>query len=416
MAGILPTAQPSVGPLAPPRPVAPSPERAVPAGPGFQLQADSLAVTGAPAAGASLSDLVARAKAAQEARTPEKARAEAETVWSDHKEWPSAYRRVEKDFRDVNAPVDATQAQAAHAQLAANQELEAAALQTLDATKRAAYERVRALTSADAPARLALQVLLMEGKLTGGKPSTEGKSLLQELDRMATQPLHPAIDRKALVSDLVQEIAAPSSINQQSRASCIYTSLQIQMVMQQPAEYARLVGGLATPKGQVTLANGSPMTRYRKAESEDGTHRSLATRLWTTGLMAYGASPRVLKDHKFAIDADASAVSYDRVLAGLGLETQRMEGLDPIRMRSRMGEVLDQLKAWTDRGTPVRVSLDWGEGGQEHALHAVTLTGIKDDRAYYMNPWGTEESMRLEELAGRLFGMPHVVEFGSKSP
>lgn len=371
----------------------------------------SLKPSTGPGASFSLSDL-GDLGLADEARTPATARAGAEAVWSDNKEWPSEYRRIEKDFRDVNAPVTAEQAQAANAQIAANRDLETAARADLTPDQQKAYDRVAALTAGDPPARLALQVLLMEGTLTKGKPSKDGKDLLGELDRLAQQPVHAAIDRKALVSDLVQELAAPSSISQQNRATCIYTSLQIQLASQQPAEYARLVGGLASPKGQVKLANGDTMSRYRNAEKADDTNRSISTRLWTTGLMGYAAAPSVRNRKDVVIDADAGVVSYYKVLEGLGGKAQPFEGLNPMNLRDKIDQVVDQFKQLTDQGKPVRVSLDWGEGGQEHALHEVMLTGISGDRAFYNNPWGTQESMALGEFKERLVGVPHQVEFG----
>lgn len=399
------------GPVAPVAPVAPVPE----AEPKITLPSDALTLSTAATLGASVSDLVAKAKAAQEARTPATARAEAEAVWTDTKEWPSEYRRIEQDFRDVNAPVTAELAQAAGAQIAANRELETAARADLTPEQQQAYDRVASLTAGDLPARLALQLMLVEGKLTQGTPSKDGKDLLGELDRIAQQPAHPAIDRKALVSDLVQELAAPSSISQQNRATCIYTSLQIQLASQQPAEYARLVGGLASPKGQVTLANGDTMSRYRNAEKADDTNRSISTRLWTTGLMGYAAAPSVRNRKDVVIDADAGLVSYDRVVTGLGGKAKPFEGIHPGNLHDKIDQAIGHFKELTDQGKPVRVSLDWGEGGQEHALHEVMLTGLSGDRAYYTNPWGTQESMALSEFKERLTGIPHQVEFGQAS-
>lgn len=344
-------------------------------------------------------------------RTPEKARAEAEAVWSDHQDWKSDYRQIEKDFRDVNAPVDTAQAKAANDQIAANQELETQALGNLDPAQKAAYNRVRQLTEKDPPARLAMQVLLLEGKLTGGKKSSDGKDLLGELDRMATKPLNKSIDRSALVSDLLQEVAAPSSINQRNRPSCIFTSLQIQMVLQRPAEYARLVGGLASPDGKVKLANGETLSRYRNAEKADDTNRSISTRLWTTGLMAHGAPAHLRNNPKITIDAAADFSRSDNVIPGLGGKADFFMGLNPMAMADRKDEMISRFKALTDQGTPVQIGLAWGEGGQEHALHQVMVTGIKDDRAYYTNPWGTEESMPVEELKQRMSGLPKVVTF-----
>lgn len=397
-----------VAPVPPVDPVAPAPEPK----PEFKLASDALSLSAAASAGTSLSDLVAKAKAAQEARTPATARAEAEAAWSDHKEWPSEYRRIEQDFRDVNAPVTDEQAQAADTQIVANGELETAARASLSPDQQQAYDRIASLTVGDLPARLALQLMLVEGKLTQGAPSKDGKDVLGELDRIAQEATHPAIDKKALVSDLVQELAAPSSISQQNRATCIYTSLQIQLVSQQPAEYARLVGGLASPDGQVQLANGDTLRRYHNAEQADDTNRSASTRLWTTGLMGYAAAPSVRGRTDIVIDADAGLVSYDRVVAGLGGQVKTFEGITPFNLRDNIDKVVDQFKALTEQGSPVRVSLNWGEGGREHDLHEVMLTGISGDRAYYNNPWGTQESMALGEFKERLIGIPHRVEFG----
>lgn len=363
-------------------------------------------------------------KVADGVRRMADARKEAEDLWFKPVANPDrGFRTIESDARDVNEPFSSKTAPAAAAQVEKNKDLENGCLSTLTADQRAQYERVAAQTKDDPHARLALQLLLLEGKLPGTKPDKEGQNLLGTLDKLSTQPMHADIDRAALVSDLVQEIALPSAINQHDKATCTVTTMQILMAQEHPAEYARIVGGLASPTGKVKLANGDEIARETGTHTDDGTARSISSRLWQPSLMEYG-NGSLDYDNANGKHSDGHSGLYrhevDRVADGLSgrdvntLYVRESGNLVTDGWHSLFGddnaipraEIVKRIKQSTAAGNPVPVAMAWGdrdENGRTHGGHEILVTRIEGERVYYKNPWGTEESMTLKEFQDRLW-------------
>ena len=180
-------------------------------------------------------------------------------------------------------------------QVADNVALEGAALDKLSAKDRARYLAVKKTLQApsegkpqgDPVATLALQTMLLEGKLPGDKALGGKDSLLTGLSKLNQQELAPGIDRQQLLSEVVQEVAVPEAIAQRNRGTCVPTSIEIQLVQQNPAEYVRLVSGLASPAGEVTTRGGDVLKR-EEGVLEDGTPRSISQKLLAPALMELG--------------------------------------------------------------------------------------------------------------------------------
>lgn len=312
---------------------------------------------------------------------------------------------VVRDAANVNDSRDtletSTRHQAAVTQLEENKALEAAQLERLSPADRQKYDAVkqRCLDANDPVAAVALQKMLFEGKLPGDEDLKGEGTTLDHLAALSDEntPLAEGIDRNALVTDLVQELATPSSINQGPRGTCAPTTLAIQLAMNDPAEYARIAAGLASPDGEVVLAGGQTLTREEGTAADDKTGRSTTQRLIGSAFMELANGDR---DYDNASGEGAGAwsdkldVLYEAV-TGRKMSDQR---LTTDEQRAGAMDIIDtQLRA----GAAVPVALAWGDG-----YHKVLVTGTEtvngQEYVKYTNPWGREERIPRADFEKRL--------------
>lgn len=321
---------------------------------------------------------------------------------------------ITEDAPDVNDPrdVSGTRGSDALLQLGDNQQLEAEALLKLSPADRSRYLSVKETLlepsegkpNGDPVGALALQTLLLEGKLPGAKDLTGQDTLLGQLSRMNRQELGNDLDRQQLLSDVVQEVAVPSAVNQRSKGTCVPTSIEIQLLQTNPAEYVRLVGGLASTAGEVQTAGGDTL----KVEPEaltDATGRSISQRLLAPALMEV-ANGRADYDNTEdqhvgdGIDGQKglTAAQADVLLESLYGRPFAFHRTESAKEKEAGTDfVLSELEA----GRSVVVGLKWGEGG--HKVLAVG-TETRDGVEYVkvINPWGREESIPREDFEARL--------------
>lgn len=333
----------------------------------------------------------------------EKVMRDARAVLVGGKEKDDGFRRTLQDPYDVNGT--SANPEKAKQLIAANAPQERAAIAQLDETQKARYERLKTMTAQDVPARLALQVLLLSGKLPGDRPNTAGDDTLAALDALAQQPLAAGLKRSELVSDLIQELAVPSAINQKNKNTCAAASLQILWAMQEPAELVRIVAGLASPGGTVKLASGTEIFRAQGTERADDSRRSASSRLWQAAMLELGNGPDATYDNR----KDENSRGFDGLdPIQINAVVDALNGRKNVRMpiyTNKPEAIIARIESETAAGRPVPIGLKWGErdaDGEIHGSHMVLATRVEAGRLYFNNPWGLEESMALEEIKGRL--------------
>lgn len=312
------------------------------------------------------------------------------------------------DAQDVNG----ARAEAALTQLGDNTQLEAEALASLSAKDRGRYLAVKEALLApsdgkpngDPVAALALQAMLLEGKLPGERAMGSRDTLLGGLAKVTTQDLAEGIDRQQLLADLVQEVAVPEAVAQRNRGTCVPTSIEIQLIQRNPAEYVRLVSGLATPAGEVTTKGGDVLKR-EDGVLADGTLRSLPQKLLAPALMELGnglADYNNEEDEHQGGDIDGqkglTAGQADVILESLyGRDHAYQTTSSDEEKQAGTDFVLEEL----EKGRSVLVGLEWGDGG-----HKVLVTGTETrDGVEYLkvvNPWGREELIPKDDFQARL--------------
>lgn len=309
----------------------------------------------------------------------------------------------------VNANTPA-EVKAAETALKTHEAAEKKALEALTAEQRGQYDKVAETIKDDPVARRALQEMAIDGDFE----TQEGRETLAELDKLSRQDLAEGLERGPLVADVVQEIHDPSAIAQHGYGTCAATSASIYLARNDPSEYARVVGGLASPEGKVTLKNGDTIQRESgtidEHSSNPGAERTQSTRLLSPALMEYGRRDvnydPVQDRHEthlgpFEIDRGSGLGpgDYDRVIEGLTGEKFETEEIS----RDDAPAELDKIQEATQNGDDVAVGIQW----DKDSSHKVLVTRVDDKNVYYINPWGQEEKMTREEMERRLLNVTY---------
>lgn len=280
------------------------------------------------------------------------------------------------------------------------------------------YRRVASLIEGDLPARLALQKLLLSGRLA--TPAlVGGQDLLSHLSRLGQQPLGEGLARAELLADLVEECENPTMLAQGGKGTCAATSMSILLVRQSPAEYARLVADLAAPAGQSRSAGGDLLRREAGWAQDEVAGRSQSIRLLQPALMEFAngwqSYDQVADSHRLLEAPQKPSGLWSR-FKGFLASFKLGSGQSP-RAANRMAESLtgrdfqsvsmvgrwNREALWKDlqsrlaAGHSVPVGLAWITGG-----HKVVLDRVAGGWAYYSNPWGQQERMPAELFKQRI--------------
>jgi hypothetical protein len=304
----------------------------------------------------------------------------------------------------------------AKAMLAANGGLEAKALAKLSPADRARYEKVKASLGDQAIAKAVLQDWLLqstlgghgaiptqpglkgllsynESALVGGARNNDGQDLLSALEKIATQPLATGLDRAELLSNVIRETANPATQHQESRNSCAITTTTIKLALENPAEYARLVGGLATPDGSVKLRSGDTVRRAGDWQVADG-GRSLGGKLLYPALMKF-ANP----GYNNSKDEAKYLGTFGYEGTGPGNWQKAMEAVlgrsfdEALVFSWNADEIVEKLAKDTAAGRTTPVSFTWGG-----SRHVCLVTGVKDGRVQFVNPYGQFNSLSISDF------------------
>ncbi len=299
------------------------------------------------------------------------------------------------DFDDTNPGSD--RRTAAAKLLARNSALERRTLAALSPADQAAYRATRSRLSAadDAVAALALQKLLFDGKFSG--------PLGAQLGAVASgaAPLSPNLDGRVFLADLVQECATPQAICQGPVGSCGSTSVAMDLALNDPAEYARLAIGVASPGGRVAMRGGMELERPAGTDTDDGSYRSSVQRM--LGSAMYEISNG---DARYSGPSDANgSPAQPMALLRSQLSGKQASYVFPqldAQKRAALGAIGDSLA----HGSRPIVALKYHEQG-----HYLLVTGRGTDAngpyVSLLNPWGREERMREDDFVSRMLELQY---------
>lgn len=309
--------------------------------------------------------------------------------------------------------------------------------------------------------QLALQQLLLEGKLTVASKADPSRDLIGALYDLSNRELDPVIaqQKPLFQAQLYQELADPVAVGQHHKGTCAATaSGQILWSMKAPTDYVDFVAQLASPRGKATLPDGTQVTR--PADWRSGNDRSPNAELLPGMPRNLGRSiPSQLVEPVFMQVAYGDAVRYsnttDKRMSPADPGVQRggggqnvvesshlMEALFPginytpvlvsntstrdfVETRNKISGNGDREFAWTkdhileylaDNATPdnpVRASVNYELSGG----HAILVTRVGPDPkarsskaggeswVSYINPWGQYETQRQSAFRKVLTGI-----------
>jgi hypothetical protein len=289
----------------------------------------------------------------------------------------------------------------------ANTVLETEALKKLSNKEKKQYAEIRKQLEADPVAQLALQTLLLEGKLPGPKEMGGDRkdTTLSNLNRLATQELGEGIDRAKLLADVTQEILIPECLAQKNKGTCTMSALQIQLLQKNPAEYVRLITGLSSKNGTIVTVGGD--TLKREADSlTTGSSRTLSQQLMAPALMEMAngkddynntedqSGAAAPKEGYYGLNADQVDVALQSIYG----RDFAVENAGSAKEKQAARELVETALT---NGHSVLVGMQWGEGG-----HKVLVIGSEKhngvDCIRYVNPWGRVELMPVTEFEKRI--------------
>lgn len=293
-------------------------------------------------------------------------------------------------------------------------DLETVAVQQLPKDQKEQYLALtQDLKGANEPvARLSLQTMLIDGKLD--------PRVLSGLNGLLTQPMAPGIDRHQLLADLTTELADPSNIRQGDHVTCAAVSASLMLLQENPAEYVRVVAGLASPGGAVTLESGATLNRVDVSFSDD---RSAVQRLVAPAMMDAAAPEGLSYDGKHGyftnahgqpVNEKGQVVSEDHAQRRLPAEwTSRLLGraldgrfqsydVGSIATGAEQAAALKVILSASGRG-PVAVSVE-GADFDAQGLHSVVVQGLSADKksVTYLDPNGAQHEMPLDTFMGAI--------------
>ena len=183
-------------------------------------------------------------------------------------------------------PWDQADLAAADAALAAGPAAEAYEGLT-DSQRRQAQEVFRALP--DQASQAAFTKALAAGTLTAqGKLVPTEQDALAHMADIARGPLGEGLDAGQVLGDLAQNLAAPFTIGQGGKNTCVAAYTESGMALEEPAEYARLIAGLTSPTGSVTTRAGLVLTREDAGSQAPDADRNALSQLFQNSLMELG--------------------------------------------------------------------------------------------------------------------------------
>jgi hypothetical protein len=285
-------------------------------------------------------------------------------------------------------------------QIANRRQNEDMAARRLSSSDYLAYVTVRDLVETDAESRLALQNLVLSGKLNG-QPAADGKSAWHHLSQMAKGPLGAGVDRENLVAHTLEELDNPVKIYQGDHNSCAAAVAAIILARKQPAEYLRLIGGLAAQAGTVTLAGGKAIARRQDWSAQDG-GRSIGQAMLQSSLTQFGVyegGGLEYDNRTDRISDGGTGLSYAEAnIVYKGVFANDHEALEFYDDRSGVENAIKRIAQATAAGDQVPAGVSWS-GGRNHKI---LIDKVDTFRVYYTNPYGSREWMTTGEFKNRL--------------
>lgn len=320
-----------------------------------------------------------------------------------------AWQAFNKLDRDPSTP----RYQSAKAQVEANASLVKQALANLLPSDVKQFKKIQdVLVNVDDPvAQLSLQKLLLNGELPGGKAVVGNSTVLSGLSALVEQPLADSLKRGEVLSEVVQEVAYPNAIYQGNKGTCVATSAEINLAHTKPAEFVRIVSGLASPEGQVTVASGATLNRKDDALN-DNSWRNVVEELVGPAFMELGNGDRRYDnatDKNYTTDGTSTGSGLNWEGADILLDSlygKNFEYKGDLQKASpeERQQVWDIVKNEMSQGKQMLAGVVWDEQGRGHDMVISGMGKGADGKDYveFTNPHSIVERWPKEQFLARV--------------
>ena len=234
---------------------------------------------------------------------------------------------------------------------------------------------------------------------------SNGSTALANLARLAQQPLNPKLGgdttRSELLTAALRDIVNPNRIDQGDAPTCTVTSMQFELVSDEPAEYARILADLTGPDGRSKMRGGSYLElEAGDAGARDG--RPVSDAIFQTAAMEFGNGRDAQFDPYAGKSVNGTTGAQQRGLKP-DQQTQVLRQLFGVNYESKNflteaqgAQALENLRNYDTKGAqnrPIILQIDQGD-----INHAVTFERVKDERVYFRDPYGVLRSMPEQQF------------------
>lgn len=217
---------------------------------------------------------------------------------------------------------------------------------------------------------------------------------------IASGPLAPGLDRRGLLHGVLRELLDPGAVAQSTWNTCAATTVQLWLALREPAEYARLVAGLASPRGAVPLAGGPWLQRHQQAVRPDASGRSASARLLQASFMDFANG-----DDSYSNAEDLSTRDRGRSYSGLYpdqfdvlIESVTARHWDTLEVgRGNSADAVELIRRATSRGEHVPVSIR-----KDRMMHRLLVDRSERDFMHCLDPVGRRVRVNMDDFTERL--------------
>lgn len=234
----------------------------------------------------------------------------------------------------------------------------------------------------------AVDKLLIDGRLESSLDA-EGESLIKNLADLCDDREIPRSHQNDVIGWTVTHLAYPSQSFTQVKGvgTCAPTVLAYDLAEEKPAEFVRLVNGLASKDRQVTLADGQVMERaVGSIEGRLSSGTPVARMLQGSFMNFAGPGEEYrIQEGKFE-DSEETGLAADFV-------EKLFEAVENRELDIRTSFSAEEMRvalATVDDSLPVvvRWTKEKKDGEITHAYHMVLVKAQDDQYVEFRNPWG----------------------------
>lgn len=207
-----------------------------------------------------------------------------------------------------------------------------------------------------------------------------------------------------LYGSVLDDLAHAERIKQSSFGTCTVTSMQYELVRDDPAEYARLMHDVGTTGVAEMRGGGQLELQAGYLKQREGDHRTLSEIVFQSAAMEYGNGA---ENYDEAHDTSISeGLFWDESHGGLTAEQQEraMQSLfgHPFTSLTDSSQAVAYMERYQTRAgnPPLLLNLNVAAEPGKVSSHALTFLKMENGQVYFRNPWGATRNESGTQLPG----------------